>query len=175
MVAQFLLQPIHPASYLAFNVQFGQILDLPLDDNNLIESIEEQPPFKAYEFSPGASPRQDPSSPDHEQSDTQRTRWDIEPDWRSSPQNIRFQCRLNGVPQCSFSPRWLQPQLVEIHRVSCCDMPTCRQKPHTTVQSTYIKPDLDQDEIWTAVPYTRARRSGYYNVRVTANEGFVPL
>lgn len=175
MVSLFLLQPMHPASYLAFNTQFGRVVDLPLDENDLIESIENQTSFKPYEFSPAANLLHDSNSaPGNEPIDTLRTRWDIEPDWANSPRNILLRCRLAGIPRCSFSPRWLQPKLAGIHHVTCRAVPACRQESHTKIQSTYIKPGLDQDEIWTAVPYTLARRLGHHHVRLTAKEALAP-
>ena len=108
MISLFLLQPMHPASYLAFAKQFGQLLDLPLEENGLIESVENQTSFKPCESSPASNLLQVLEPGDHEPLGMQTTRWDIEPDWASSSQNIHFRCRLAGIPQISLSPQWLQ-------------------------------------------------------------------
>ena len=89
MVSLFLLKPMHPASYLAYEVKFGQTLDLPLDGNSLTESIGKQGSSKPYKFSPASNTVQS-FSPQEELPKNQIPRWDIEPDWTSAPQNIHF-------------------------------------------------------------------------------------
>lgn len=121
--------------YLTFNTHFGQVLDLPLDDNGLIESVEHQKSLKPYEFSPAANLLQGPNSPDHEPLNTRRTRWDIELDRTSSPPNIHFRCRLAGI-----SSMFLQPRVVAAkarrhspYSMSHCSDLSPRSPHHSTV------------------------------------------
>ena len=174
MVSLFLLQPMHSASYLAFEKQFGQLIDLPLDENGLIEAVKDQTSLKAYNYSPTSSTFSGFNSANCELAETQTARWDIEPAWRSSPQNIHFRCRLDGIPQFSFSPGWLQSQLVGVHHVLCRGTPLCPGHPKQQHGQKRNSLRPGRDEVWSEVPRKQSRNNGLFSIRLTVSESLSP-
>lgn len=117
-VSSFLLNPADPFAYHSFSLSFGHPIDLPLDENSLISSVENYKDLPACPFSLAAAskvpPDPRPRSP-HDRSS--HMRWDIEPDWAQSETLVHFRCRIGGISQVALSPLWMMREMKK-NRVS---------------------------------------------------------
>lgn len=90
---------ISNTSILLYHLQYGQLIDHPLDDDGYIRASLAMGPSSTIAL-----------NPDHETSVLSAAesgvtiRIDVEPDWENDPRSVVFRARQNGICFASFSP-----------------------------------------------------------------------
>ncbi|KAH9866048.1 hypothetical protein J1614_008612 [Plenodomus biglobosus] len=162
LVSSLLLNPVSIRDYHVISMQFGQCLDLPLDENNLISSVEAESNLKrCCKFS--LSDAYVDMTPQDLGSDL--TRWDLEPDWMNSESKLHFQYRVRGVTKFSLSPSQMLKFLDNhsVWRIECMTPYEHQQLSCKSLESALSEPD--GVEI-IHVPFQRIRQAGFTNVRL---------
>lgn len=110
MISNFLLDPAQSSSYHTFTVSFGHPIDLPLDENSLINSVVNDGDLRVCPVQLSESVKDPGNSEDHQ---LHQYRWDIDPDWAHSETEIHFRCRINGVVQTAIPPYHMMRSLLK--------------------------------------------------------------
>jgi hypothetical protein len=105
---------ISNASILLHHLQYGQLINYPLDDDGYIRASLARGPSSPIALNTG-----------HETSVLNAgksgitIRIDVEPDWENDPRTVVFRARLNGVCFASFSPHIVASRLQSRKREFC--------------------------------------------------------
>ena len=141
MVSAFLVKPsIRPEALLRYHIQYGQLLDIPIDDVGYIRSAKiamrhqtislTSEPFTQFLRAgrPNAT-----------------IRIDVEPSWETDQRNIVFKARVEGMPVCTLSPE-LVSRRIHYSTVSCtCSVPV---------------DEVEVNEPWQTVPVSKLLAHG---------------
>jgi hypothetical protein len=159
ILSNFLLDPAHPSSYHTFAVSFGHPIDLPLDENSVINSAANESdlpvlPVQLFESikDPGFS----------KEDEELQIRWDIEPDWANTETEIHFRCRLAGVLQTAIPPLHMMRSLQKSSATLApcfCDLDG---QSSSGQGSTQALAEYRQFFDIRFVPFTSIRRQGHY-------------
>jgi len=118
LVSDFLINPsMRPESLLQYHIQYGQLLDIPIDDAGYIRAAKiTMPPSTLPTSGRVRLLRAEP--PDAE------IRIDVEPSWETDPRRIVFKARNKGVPVGTLSPELVSRKLCYSTARCSCSEPT---------------------------------------------------
>jgi hypothetical protein len=146
-------------SVLLYHLQYGQLIDHPIDDDGYIRASLAMGPSKMI-----------PLHPEHETSVLNAAtsgvtiRIDVEPDWENDPRTVVFRARQNGLCIASFSPHTVASRLQMLRKGELC---FCKGL------TTSI--DVAVSERWQVVDITQLSTGNNQRVRLTSGQRiFVP-
>jgi hypothetical protein len=149
---------ISDTSILLHHLQYGQLIDHPLDDDGYIRASLARGPSSPIAL-----------NPKHETSVLNAgksgitIRIDVEPDWENDPRTVVFRARQNGVCFASFSPHTVASRLQSRKREVCF----C--KGHTSSVEVAVS------EQWQIVDIAQLVRGNGQRVGLTSGDRiFVP-
>ena len=102
-------------SILLYHLQYGQLIDYPIDDDGYIRASLAMGPSNIISL-----------TSEHETSmlNTAKSgvtiRIDVEPDWENDPRSVVFRARQNGVCIASFSPHTVASRLQQSRKGELC-------------------------------------------------------
>jgi hypothetical protein len=97
---------ISTTSILLYHLQYGQLIDHPLDDDGYIKASMAVGPSNMIALNPEPE-----TSVLNADKSVVTLRIDVEPDWENDPRTVVFRARQNGVYFASFSPYMVASRL----------------------------------------------------------------
>ncbi|KAI9845817.1 MAG: hypothetical protein M1837_004497 [Sclerophora amabilis] len=162
VVSKFALQPsIDKNDSFIFNIRRGQLLDIPLKDNVLIDGLSHQPKHTERMVLDRSHRLIDDPSQSNLQVDW--LRWDIEPCWETDVQASCLNLRTNGLSRFQLGLQSLSQSVEEHgHRAKCLEDHSA-QSIHSDVESVRRK-EATRKHCWFGLPLLEMVQQGQHAV-----------